>query len=162
MDPRRNEPLQTCWRRLICMVMIGILLWKLSLTIRQPSVRMIRMIMIYLVERRFTSSWTSLKEEWYLPHYDGVALKAVWWLKGFHGTVSSEVCIQVVIVIYILRWLDKCDSDRLWMSDLNQRSCPVPTEPHRYIGDISEISPTAEIYLQNHNLIVCNQINTIY
>ena len=35
--------------------------------------------------------------------------------------------------------LNKCDIDRLGMSELNQSSCSVPMEPHRYIGDISEV-----------------------
>ena len=70
-----------------------------------------------------------LKEVWYLPYYDEVALKAGQYLKEVHGTVISGVCFQVVIVIYILRGLDKCDSDRSLMSDLNQSSCLVPTNP---------------------------------
>ena len=93
--------------------MLGIRFWGLYFTIRQPSGRVIRMIMVELIERRFPSSWTILREVWYLPYYDGLALKAGWWLKGVHGTVISEVFIQVVIGISIFQGLDKYDSDRL-------------------------------------------------
>ena len=88
----------------------------------------------------------NLKEVWYLPQYDVVALKVGQWLKGYHGTVISEFCIQVVIGISILRVLDKCDSDRLLIGDLNQIPCLVHTEPHRNIGGTSEIIPTADLY----------------
>ena len=93
--------------------MLDIRLWKLSFTISQPGISIIQMIMVELVERRFPSSWTSLKEVWYLPHYNEVALKAGQWFKGVHGTVISEVCIQVVIGNSIFRGLGKCDSGRL-------------------------------------------------
>ena len=55
--------------------MLGIKLWKLSFTKMQSSGRMIIMMMVELVESRFTSSWTSLKELWYLPNYVEVVLK---------------------------------------------------------------------------------------
>ena len=57
------------------MGMLDIQLWKIYLIIRQSSGRMLRMMMVQLVERRFSSSWMSLKEVWYLPHYVEVALK---------------------------------------------------------------------------------------
>ena len=41
--------------------------------------------------------------------------------------------------------VDNCDSDKLWMSDLNQSSRPVPMEPLRYIRYILDISTTANI-----------------
>ena len=56
--------------------MLDIQLWKLFFTIRQPSRRMIIMMMVELVERKFPSSCTSLEKLCYLPHYDEVALKA--------------------------------------------------------------------------------------
>ena len=54
-------------------------------------------------------------------------MKAGRYLKEGHGTVSSGVFLQVVLVSSILKGLDKCDSDMSQMSDLKQRSCLVPT-----------------------------------
>ena len=65
-------------------------MWKLSFKIRQSSGRMIIIMIVELVERRFPPSWTSLEEVWHLTHYDKVALKAGRKLKEGHGTVSSE------------------------------------------------------------------------
>ena len=107
--------------------MLGIRLWTLYFTIRKLSEKMIRMMMLELVERRFPSSWTSLKEAWYLLHYDKVELKLGRYLKEGHGTVSVEVCFQVGIGISILQVIDKYDSDRLQTSGLNQSSCSVLT-----------------------------------
>ena len=143
--PQDKRTLQTCLLRLLWMWMIVIWLWKIIFTIRQPIEITIRIFMVELVEHRIPSWWMSLKELWCLPYYDGVALKAGWWLKWGHGTVSSEFCIQVVIGIYILQGLYKCDSDRLWMSDLNQILRLVPIEPHRYTRDMSGISLTTDI-----------------
>ena len=86
-----------------------------------------------IVEHRFPLSWTILKEVWYLPHYNEVALKVGLLLKEGPGTVSTGVFFQVVICISIFQGLDKCDSDRSRMSGLNQSLCLVPTN-HTYIS----------------------------
>ena len=77
----------------------------------------------------------SFREVWYLTHYNEVVLKTVRYLKEVHGTVSSRVCFQFVVGIFILQGLDKCDSDRSQMIDLNQNLCSVKTKH----TDISEI-----------------------
>ena len=49
----------------------------------------------------------------------------------------GEFFFQVIIGISILRGLDKCDSDKSRISDLNQSSCSVPTT-HTDISEIYE------------------------